>query len=479
MMDSPSALLTDAYQFTMFDSYVAQGIHEEEACFELFFRQAPDDAPFAVACGLESVLTFLSQFSFSNDQIQFLQTQNLISNQTAKILSNLRFSGNMLAVPEGVPVLPFEPILRITGPIGILHLVETPLLNLVNFQTLIATKASRVARTAAPAPVGEFGLRRAQGPEAAMLGVRAAFVGGVSSTSNVAAAYHYDIPLSGTMSHAYVMKFESELESFQSFADSMGNDTTLVVDTYDTLNSGVPNAIRIAKILHSRGQKLKGIRLDSGDLADLSIKARQMLDDAGLEKVMILVSNDLDEFRIADLRARGARIDAYGVGTRLITAFSQPALGGIYKLTAVKEGLSWVPKAKKTSESTKATLPGPKETIRLFTPNGLIQEDVLELSSSITNPPPTLQERDSTVNLKQKAFRLMHQVWAGETRCVESESLETIRDRHQMHLKTLPETALYLTNPQTLTLNLGDGLVAVCGQESFLGVDRCDPIGSE
>ncbi|MCH5156312.1 MAG: nicotinate phosphoribosyltransferase [Clostridiales bacterium] len=358
-------LLTDFYELTMMYGYFCQGKTDEIATFDLFFRPF-DESNFCIAAGLEQAIEYIENLHFSADDIKYLRSTKAFSKEFLQWLKDFKFTGSVRAVPEGTVVFPYEPLLIVTAPICQAQLVEAALLNIVNHQTLIATKARRVCHAAAPSSVLEFGLRRAQGPDAAIYGARAAVIGGCSSTSNVLCAQMFDLPPKGTHAHSWVMSFPTELDAFIAYADTYPDNCLLLVDTYDTLNSGVPNAIKTFDYLKSKGYKPLGIRLDSGDLAYLSKQARKMLDDAGHDDCKIFASSDIDEYVLESLKQQGARIDIYGVGTRLITSNNTPSLGGVYKLANVNENGCDYPKMKISDNPIKMTNPGVKTVYRLF-----------------------------------------------------------------------------------------------------------------
>jgi nicotinate phosphoribosyltransferase len=356
-------MLTDLYELTMAFGHWKLG-RREEAVFHLNFRENPFGGGYAVACGLGDAVAYLEAFHFAPDDLAYLRTltgadgKALFEAGFLEYLATVRLECDVDAVPEGTVVFPNEPLLRVSGPLWQAQLVETALLNSINFQTLIATKAARICTAARGDDVVEFGLRRAQGPDGALAASRAAFVGGCAATSNVLAGQRFQIPVKGTHAHSWVMAFETELESFDAYARVMPNNCVFLVDTYDTLE-GVRHAIEIGQKLRARGHALLGIRLDSGDLAALSIQARQLLDEAGFRETAILASNDLDEHIIQSLKEQGAQISIWGVGTRLATGYDQPALGGVYKLGAVREGgTAWQPRVKISEQSVKISIPG-------------------------------------------------------------------------------------------------------------------------
>ena len=357
-------LLTDLYEITMGQGYFNEGKHEQLAVFDVFFR--PNRLiTYSVAAGMEQVVEYLENLHFDGEDIAYLRSLGCFSEEFLAYLAQLRFTGDVVAVHEGELVFPYEPILTVTAPMVQAQLVETAILTFVNHQTLIASKSAKIV-DAAGGGVMEFGLRRAQGADAGIYGARAAMIGGCVGTSNVYAGKLFHVPVSGTMAHSWVMNFHSEIEAFRAYARSFPDNCLLLVDTYDTLQSGVPNAIEVFKELRAAGHEPKGIRLDSGDLAYLSKQARKMLDEAGFPNAVICASGDLDEYSVASLKEQGARIDSWGVGTKLITSADLPALGGVYKLAAVFEDGREVPKIKLSDTTEKITNPGVKELYRLY-----------------------------------------------------------------------------------------------------------------
>jgi nicotinate phosphoribosyltransferase len=349
----------------MMNGYYKQSNKNKICVFDIFFRQN-GIITYSIAAGLEQAVEYLLNLEFSESDIKYLKSLNTFDEGFLNYLKSFKFSGDMYSVPEGTLVFPGEPIVTIKAPIIEAQLIETALLNIINHQTLIATKASKICYAAGEGSVMEFGLRRAQGPDAGVYGARAAIIGGCSSTSNVLAGKKFNIPVSGTHSHSWVMNFDTELDAFRAYADTYPNACLLLVDTYDTLKKGVPNAIKIFNELKEKGYKPIGIRLDSGDLAYLSKKARIMLDDAGFTDTKICASGDLDENSISSLKSQGAKIDIWGVGTKLITSDDMPSLGGVYKLSAVYEGEKEIPKIKISDNAAKITNPCFKNIIRIY-----------------------------------------------------------------------------------------------------------------
>lgn len=375
------ALLTDLYQLTMGYGYFKKGMAEQEAVFHLFFRKNPFNGNYVVAAGLHDAIVFLRDFRFNEDDITYLRGLSggdgkpLFHEDYLRYLLQMRFTCDVDAVPEGRVVFPHEPLMRIKGPLIQGQLFETALLNIINFQSLIATKSSRICSAAGGDSVIEFGMRRAQGIDGSLSATRAAFIGGVTATSNVLAGKIHGIPLKGTHAHSWIMSFPSEPQAFEAFAEVMPANCVFLVDTYSTIE-GIKNAIEAGKKLRGRGHRLQGIRLDSGDLAKLSIAAREMLDQAGFQDADIVASNDLDEYAIVKLKDGGAKINVWGVGTRLVTAYDQPALGGVYKVAAIQEEGQWSYKIKISEEVAKISNPGLLQ-VRRFIQGGVFRGDVM------------------------------------------------------------------------------------------------------
>jgi len=458
-------LQTDLYQLTMAAAYFHSGTHERESVFHLFFRRLPFKGGYAIAAGLAPAIEWLRDFKFQTDDLDYLATLRtkrgtpLFQENFLNHLADLRLNLDIDAVPEGTAVFPHEPLLRIQGPILHAQLVETALLNIINFQTLIATKAARVCHAADGASVMEFGYRRAQGPDGGLSASRAAYLGGCTGTSNVLAGKKFGIPVLGTHAHSWVMSFDDELEAFEKYAEAMPDNTTLLVDTYDTL-TGVGKAITIARKLRERGQELNGIRLDSGDLAYLSIEARKMFDAAGFPEVKIVASNDLDEHLIESLRHQGARIGVWGVGTNLVTAADQPALGGVYKLAALRnpDG-TWQPRIKLSEQRAKSSIPG-RLQVRRFIQDGLFVGDAIH---DIDHPFPGGETHiiDPADHTRTKAIPegctftdlLIPVMKSGET-INPVPSLPIARETRAANLQQLHPGTLRLENPHTYPAGL-------------------------
>lgn len=379
------ALLTDLYQLTMACGYWKLGRHDAGAVFHLGFRAHPFDGGYTIACGIASAVSFIEHFRFGADDLAYLATletaggERLFDDAFLAYLADFTFTGDVDAVREGTAIFPHEPIVRVRGPLLECQLLETALLNLVNFETLIATKATRICRAAEGDEVLEFGLRRAHGIDGGLTASRAAYVGGCTHTSNVLAGKLLGIPVRGTHAHSWVMSFEDEREAFEAYAEVMPGNCVLLVDTYETLE-GVRRAIDVGHRLRERGYELGGVRLDSGDLATLSIEARRLLDEAGFATARIVASNDLDEYAIARLKEQNAAIDVWGVGTRLVTAYDQPALGGVYKLSAIRQsgGGAWEHVVKLSEQPAKSSTPGIQQTRRYTDANGFVTDVIVD-----------------------------------------------------------------------------------------------------
>lgn len=361
-------LMTDLYQLTMMQGYFENNMTNKIAVFDMFYRKNPSNNGYAIACGLEQVIDYIKNIKFTKDDISYLKDLNLFTQDFLDYLKNFCFSGDIFAIPEGTVIFPNEPILRVKAPLMEAQFIETTVLNIINHQSLIATKSSRVAWSAEGDSVMEFGLRRAQAPDAGIYGSRASIIGGCSSTSNVLAGKMFNIPVSGTHAHSWIMSFEDELTAFRRYSEIFPNKCILLVDTYNTLESGVPNAIKVFKEMKANNIELQnyGIRLDSGDLSYISDKARIMLDEAGFRDALIVASSDLDEYLISSLKQQGTKINVWGVGTNLITSSDCPAFGGVYKLVAEELDGEYISKIKISENPVKVTNPGYKKIFRIY-----------------------------------------------------------------------------------------------------------------
>lgn len=467
-MNTNTPLLTDLYQLTMAAAYHASGRSEQDAAFHLFFRNLPFKGGYAIVAGLGSVVEWLDGFRFEKDDLDFLATLRdaedapLLKPEFLDYLRDLRLTVDIDAMPEGTAVFPHQPLLRITGPILQCQLLETALLNIINFQTLIATKAARVCHATQGEPVLEMGLRRAQGPDGALAASRAAHIGGCASTSNVLAGKAFGIPLKGTHAHSWVMSFETELEAFEQYAAALPGNGTFLVDTYDTLE-GVRNAVKIGRKLRETGHRLLGVRLDSGDLAWLSQQARAILDEAGFPDAAIVASNDLDENLIESLKHQGAAISVWGVGTKLVTGGAQSALGGVYKLAAVRDDAgSWQPRIKLSEQAIKVSTPGLQQ-VRRFTQDGRFIADAIydaehdcPVPCNIVDPAETLRHR--TIPAGTEHEDLLQPLYRKGERVANLPSLKDARTRALTQVAALDPTIRRLANPHIYPAGLEAGL---------------------
>jgi len=464
-----SGLLTDLYQLTMAQAYYASGVTGDEACFHLFFRDNPCGGGFCVACGLEQAINYLEGLHFTAVDITYLAAllgtdgRPLFSAEFLQWLADFKFTCDVDAVPEGVVVFPGEPLLRVRGPIVECQIVETALLNCINFQTLVATKAARVCLSARGDRVMEFGLRRAQGPDGGLSASRAAYIGGCSATSNTLAGHQFGIPVSGTHAHSWIMAFDSELDAFRAYAEAMPNNVVFVVDTYDTLQ-GARNAVTVGLELRARGHELVGVRIDSGDLAWLSKRVRAILDDGGFSAAKIVASNELDEHLIASLKSQGAAIDVWGVGTKLVTSWDQPALGGVYKLAAIKHsGGVWEPRIKLSEQTAKVTTPGVLGVRRYRDDSGKLSGDmVYDQTCSPCSAAVMVDPSDST---RRKAFgandsftELLEPMLRRGERVCPAPPIDEVRARSLASVGELDHSITRFLNPHTYPVGLEQGL---------------------
>ncbi len=461
-------MMTDLYQLTMMYGYFKTGKHTERAVYDLFFRRQGDETNYALCAGLEQVIELIRNISFEEEDIEYLRSLNLFDEDFLKMLLTFEFTGDIYAVPEGTIVFPMEPLVRVDAPLCEAQLVETALLNIVNHQTLIATKASRVVYSAAGDAVLEFGLRRAQGPDAGIYGARAAIIGGCASTSNVMTAQMFGATAAGTQAHSWVMSFEDEITAFRAYANIYPETCMLLVDTYNTLKSGVPNAIKVFSELREKGFEPVGIRLDSGDLAYLSKQARKMLDDAGFTKARIFASGDLDEYIIADLKQQGARIDVWGVGTRLITGHDHPALGGVYKLAASEKDGVVSPKLKVSENVWKITNPGIKKIARIYSnTDGKAVADLIMLDGETIDESKPLTLFDPIETWKQITVEdysvkyLLEPIFVGGKQVYESPSLQEIQRFAAADKATFWDEFMRIKRPHIYKVDLSDELYSL------------------
>ncbi len=459
-------LLTDLYQLTMGYGFFKNGKHEETVTFDLFFRRR-ELITYSIAAGLEQAMDYLLNWHFDEEDIAYLRGLHLFDEDFLDYLKNMRFTGDVYAVREGEPVFPGEPILTVKAPLIQAQFAETALLNIINHQTLIATKSSKITRaTGGKGAVMEFGLRRAQGPDAGIYGARAAVIGGCSSTSNLIAGQMFDVPVAGTMAHSFVMDYPTELDAFRAYAKAYPDACMLLVDTYDTLRSGVPNAITVFKELKAAGHKPKGIRLDSGDLAYLSKKSREMLDKAGFPEAQICVSGDLDERLINSLLQQGAKIDSWGIGTKLITSEDLPSLGGVYKLSSVigEDGTS-TPKIKLSDNHAKITNPGFKSLYRLYDKEtGMALADLITLKEEVIDDSKPLILFHPVETWKQHEVEnfvvepLQHTIVQNGKLVYEFPHIKDVQAFSKGQLAKFWEEYLRLDLPQLYKVDLSDGL---------------------
>ena len=459
-------LLTDLYQLTMMNGYLKYDREDEIAVFDVFFRQN-EMITYSLACGLEQVVDYILNLNFGDEEIEYLKDLNIFSPEFLAYLKDFKFTGDVYAVPEGTVVFPGEPILTVKAPILQAQLVETAILNIMNFQTLIATKAAKICYAAENDLVMEFGLRRAQAPDAGIYGARAAVIGGCDATSNVLAGKMFNIPVSGTHAHSWVMNFKDEYTAFMEYAKIYPDNALFLVDTYDTLNQGVPNAIKVFDWLKSNGHKPRGIRLDSGDLAYLSKKAREMLDKAGHTETIICASGDLDEYSINSLKNQGAKINLWGVGTRLITSSDMPALSGVYKLVAIidKDG-NVIPKIKLSNNTAKITNPGFKDICRVYDKTTgkaeadfvfLRGEKEIDTSKPLVLTHPT--ERWKKIMFENYELRTLQVEVIKDGKLVYNlPTLNEIKEYAQKELESFWDEYKRLDRPHLYKVDLSDGL---------------------
>lgn len=464
------SLLTDLYELTMMQGYHKTPQQSKMVVFDLFYRNNPSDGGYAITCGLAQVIEYIENLHFSESDLIYLKSLGIFTDDFIDYLKNFKFTGDIYAIAEGTVVFPMEPLLQVRAPIMEAQLVETALLNIINHQSLIATKASRVVWAAEGEPVLEFGLRRAQGPDAGTYGARAAVIGGCVGTSNVLTGKLFDVPVKGTHAHSWVMSFSNELDAFRSYAKQFPDACILLVDTYNTLEQGVPNAIQCFKEMKEAGYKLPGygIRLDSGDLAYISKRARQMLDDAGFTDAIISASSDLDENLIASLKVQGAKITLWGVGTKLITSDDCPAFGGVYKLAAETDGTGrFIPKIKLSNNPKKVTLPGIKKVIRIYDKfTNKIKADLIALNYENYEESKTLTLFDHTATWKHMELEtgtyylreLLEPIFLNGKCVYTSPKTMEIRQYAMKELNTLWDEHKRLANPHIVPVDLSEDL---------------------
>ncbi|MDR0325666.1 MAG: nicotinate phosphoribosyltransferase [Oscillospiraceae bacterium] len=461
------SMLCDFYEFTMSNGYYKNGFHTKTACFDVFFRSVPDKGGFAISAGLEQVIEYIQSLRYDAEMIAYLRSKGLFDEGFLEYLKSFRFTGDMYAVPEGTPIFPNEPVMTVRAPVIEAQMIETFVLLALNHQSLIATKANRIVRAAQGRAVWEFGSRRAQGAEGAILGARAAYIGGCAGTSCTLSGEKYNIPAAGTMAHSWVQMFNSEYEAFKTYCELYPKQTTLLVDAYSTLKSGVPNAIRaFQEVLLPRGISDCAIRLDSGDISYLSKEARRMLDEAGLHSCKIVASNSLDEFLIKDLLIQNAKVDIFGVGERLITAKSDPAFGCVYKLVAVEDGQrKIIPKIKVSESLSKITTPHYKKLYRLFDNQSgkALADEVCVYDEAIDHTKPhTIFDPAATWKRKTltdfTAKELLVPVFQGGELVYDPPGIQRIKAYCAEQVALLSDEVKRFENPQTYYVDLSQKL---------------------
>lgn len=461
------AMLCDFYELTMSNGYFKNGFYKKNVYFDVFFRKVPDNGGFAIAAGLEQVIEYIKDLHFNDDDIAYLKSKGIFDVQFLDYLKNFKFSGDIYAVPEGTTIFPNEPILTVRAPAIEAQLIETFVLLTLNHQTLIATKANRIVRAAQGRTVLEFGSRRAQGASGAVDGARAAFIGGCKGTACTLTDEIYGVPAGGTMAHSWIQMFDSEYDAFKTYCELYPDNPTLLVDTYNTLRSGIPNAIKVFKeVLLPKGKTKFSIRLDSGDISYLSKKARKMLDDAGLENCKITASNSLDEYLIRDLMMQGAKIDIFGVGERLITSKSSPVFGGVYKLVAVEsEGGEIVPKIKVSENTAKITNPHFKKVYRYYDNESgkAIADELCVYDETVDDTKPrTIFDPNATWKTKTitdySAKELLVTIFKNGKCVYESPSINEIADYCRKQTGLLWDEVKRFENPHTYYVDLSKKL---------------------
>lgn len=459
-------MLTDFYEITMSNGYFEHGLKDKKVCFDMFFRRVPDNGGFALMMGLEQLIDYIKNLKFDAEDIEYLRSRKIFCEEFLDYLKNFEFSSDVWAVEEGTPIFPHEPIVKVIGPAIEVQFIETMVLLTINHQSLIGTKTNRIVRAAKDKPVMEFGSRRAQGPNGAIEGARAAYIAGCAGTACTISDIIYKTPALGTMAHSWIQMFDTEYEAFMAYAKVYPDNCTLLVDTYNVLKSGIPNAIKVFKeYLVPNGYTNGGIRIDSGDIAYLTKKARKMLDDAGLENIKIVISNSLDEYIIRDLLVQGAEIDSFGVGERLITSKSEPVFGGVYKLASVYDGEKEIPKIKLSENVEKITNPCNKKLVRLYSKEtDKAIADVLLLNDEPTPNGSDYEIFDPNHTWKRKivtdyyAKELLVPIFKNGKCVYESPDIETIRNRCMQQVDTLWDEVKRFENPHDYYVDLSQKL---------------------
>jgi nicotinate phosphoribosyltransferase len=464
------SLLTDFYELTMMQGYFLN-CPEDAGVFEMFFRRQPFEGGYTVFAGLGPLLEELNGFHFTGDEITYLESLKIFKKEFIDYLRSFTFSGDIYSLPEGTIVFPGEPLLRVHGKLMEAQIIESMVLNYINFQSLIATKTARIVSIAGNRPVMEFGLRRAQGANGALMATRAAYIGGAASTSNTLAGQRYGIPVSGTMAHSWVMNFKTEMDAFQKYVDLYPDRCVLLVDTFDTIKSGIPNAITVFRKLREKKPSFLAVRIDSGDLEYLSKKARKMLDQSGLREVKIFASSDLDEWIMRQLIQSGAPIDAWGVGTRLVTGWNDPALTGVYKIVAKKEGPAYEPRIKISNQAEKITNPGVKNIMRFYNGNRQVLADLIYLEEEADDLERRIGRREPvrfnhpateyarfTLSEYSAVKKLLEPVMLKGNIIQKQPSIQDIKLYRQSEVDSLDETFKRLLNPHIYKISLSDRL---------------------
>lgn len=459
-------MLVDFYELTMGNGYLKSGVGDKIAYFDMFFRRVPDGGGYCIMAGVQQLIEYLSNLQFTDEDIEYLRSKKSFSEEFLDYLKNFKFSCDVWAVPEGTPVFPNEPLITVRGPVIQAQFIETMILLTINHQTLIATKANRICRATNGKPVMEFGSRRAQGYDGAIYGARAAIIGGCTSTACTIAEEMFGVPAVGTMAHSWIQLFDTEYEAFKAWAIAYPNDCTLLVDTYNVLKSGIPNAIKVFdEILKPQGIRPKGVRIDSGDITYLTNKSREMLDAAGYHDVKIVVSNSLDEHIIRDVQNQGAKIDSFGVGERLITAKSEPVFGGVYKLVAVEKENTIVPKIKISETQEKITNPGFKKIYRIFDKNSdKAIADLITLADEVIDDSKPLVIFDPIYTWKRKKLKnfyvkeLQVKIFDKGQPVYTSPDVMTIREFAKKETERLWPEVLRFENPHTYYVDLSKKL---------------------
>lgn len=458
-------MLTDFYEITMANGYFKNNFKDTVAYFDMFFRKVPDNGGYVIMAGVEQLVEYLSNLKFTSDDIEYLRSKGF-GEDFLDYLANFKFSCDVWAVPEGTPIFPGEPIVKVKGPVIQAQFIETMVLLCINHQSLIATKANRISRAAQGRAVMEFGSRRAQGADGAIYGARAAYIGGCSGTACTITDEMFGVPALGTMAHSWIQLFDSELEAFTAYAKEYPDSCTLLVDTYNVLKSGIPNAIKVFdEVLAPLGKRPKGIRIDSGDITYLSRKARKMLDEAGYPDCSIVASNSLDEYIIRDMIIQGAKVDSFGVGERLITSASSPMLGGVYKIVAVKKNGEIVPKIKLSENVQKITTPGNKRVYRLFDKeDGKAIADLITLANEEVDETKPYELFDPDYTWKRKtvtdftARELLEPLFVGGKCVFEKKSIQEIKNYCKEQVDTLWDEVTRFENPHNYYVDLSQPL---------------------